>query len=66
MAYPRTHCPKCDRDVAVYPKAMRISRHDPDGGRTPDLRSCLGSFARHQPAPGEPGYWGDEPTLFEI
>lgn len=66
MAYPRTTCPTCERDVAVYPVALKVNRHDPASGRTEDLRSCPGSFARWQPGPGDPGYWGDEPTLFEI
>lgn len=65
MAYPRTDCPVCTRDVAVAPKARKLWRHDPPE-RDPELKSCPGSKLRWQPRPGEPGYWGTEPTLFEL
>jgi hypothetical protein len=63
MPYPRTDCPTCTRNVAVAPKAWRLYRHDPPEG-APDLKSCPGSRTRWQPGPGEPGLFGDEPTLF--
>jgi hypothetical protein len=66
MSYPRTDCPACARDVAVYPVALRLSRHDPPEGRTPDLKSCPGSLTRHHIQPGEPGYAGEQDGLFDI
>lgn len=66
MTYPRTTCPEphCKRDVAVYPVALTIARHDPASGRTEDLRSCPGSFAHWTPPPGTPGHGVEAPTLF--
>lgn len=61
MAYQRTDCPVCQRDCAVYPVAMRLTRHDPPTGRTEDLRSCPGSFARHQL---DPERYGRQDELF--
>lgn len=66
MAYPRTDCPICTKDVAVAPKKSTLCRHDPASGRTSDLKSCPGSHSRWQPAPGDPGYWGAEATLFDL
>lgn len=66
MAYPRTDCPICTRDVAVAPKAGTLYRHDPKSGRTPDLKSCPGSHSRWLRVEGDPGYWGTEPTLFDL
>jgi hypothetical protein len=40
---PRTDCPVCQRDTAILPTGL-LYRHDPSGGRTPDLRSCPGSL----------------------
>lgn len=59
MAYPRTDCPVCKRDVAVYPIALRINRHDPASGRTEDLKSCPGSFAFHNVDPERFGIQGN-------
>lgn len=56
MAYPRTDCPQCKRDCAVYPVSHKISRHDPPTGRTEDLRSCPGSLTRHQLDPERFGF----------
>jgi hypothetical protein len=61
MPYPRTFCPACTRDVAVYPVAHRISRHDPPTGRTEDLRSCPGSLTRHAV---DPERYGQQDELF--
>ena len=61
MKYPRTDCPTCKRDVAVYPKAQRITRHDPANGRTEDLKSCPGSFAFHTL---DPERYGHQSQLF--
>jgi hypothetical protein len=63
--YPRADCPACKRDTAVAPRSNRIWRHDPPE-RDPELRSCPGSYALHQPSPGEYGYAGDQQTIFEI
>jgi hypothetical protein len=43
MHLPRTPCPICARDTAILPTGL-LYRHDPLGGRTPDLRSCPGSL----------------------
>lgn len=59
MPYPRTDCPNCKRDVAVYPIAQRISRHDPPTGRTADLRSCPGSLTCHNTDPERFGHQGE-------
>jgi hypothetical protein len=40
---PRTECPVCTRDVAVTRRGL-VYRHDPKGGRDPELRSCPGSL----------------------
>lgn len=40
---PRTECPLCERDVAVTPRGLTY-RHDPKGGRDPELKSCAGSL----------------------
>lgn len=40
---PRIECPKCERNVAVTVTGL-LYRHDPKGGRTPDLKSCPGSL----------------------
>lgn len=64
MIYPRTGCPVCERDTAVAPRSSRIWRHDPPV-RDPELRSCAGSYALYTPAPGQPGYAGDQGTLFD-
>jgi hypothetical protein len=63
MPYPRADCPTCKRSTAVAPKKRELYRHDPPE-RDPELRSCPGSFSRWTPPPGDPGYFGDEPTLF--
>jgi hypothetical protein len=42
-ALPRTECPVCTRDVAVTRRGL-VYRHDPKGGRDPELRSCPGSL----------------------
>jgi len=42
-ALPRTECPVCSRDVAVTRRGL-VYRHDPAGGRDPELRSCPGSL----------------------
>jgi hypothetical protein len=60
MAYPRTSCPLCTRDVAVYPIARVIIRHDPEV-RDPELKSCPGSFKR---IPLDPEREGDQGELF--
>jgi hypothetical protein len=65
VKYPRAACPACRRDTAVAPRSGRFWRHDPPE-RDPELRSCAGSYALHQPSPGEPGYAGDALTIFEI
>lgn len=66
MRYPRAACPACRRDTAVAPRTNRFWRHDPPE-RDPELRSCAGSWAMHQPGPGDPGYAGvDQGTIFEI
>lgn len=66
MAYPRGRCPVCDKDTAIAPRSNRYWRHDPPE-RDPELRSCSGTWAIHQPSPGEPGYAGaDQGTIFEI
>lgn len=66
MAYPRTSCPTCKRNTAVAPKKRTLCRHDPASGRTEDLRSCPGSYSRWIPNPGDPGYQGEELTIFDI
>jgi hypothetical protein len=66
MAYPRAACPACKRNTAVAPVKRKLWRHDPASGRTEDLRSCPGSYSDWTPAPGEPGYRGDELKIFEI
>jgi hypothetical protein len=40
---PRTECPVCTRDVAVTRRGL-VYRHDPKGGRDPELKSCPGSL----------------------
>jgi hypothetical protein len=65
VKYPRAACPVCNRDSAVTPRAGRIWRHDPPE-RDPELRSCAGSYALHQPGPGEYGYAGDQQSIFEL
>lgn len=40
---PRTECPACSRDVAVTRRGLTY-RHDPAGGRDPELKSCPGSL----------------------
>ena len=42
-ALPRTECPVCTRDVAVTRRGL-VYRHDPRGGRDPELKSCPGSL----------------------
>jgi hypothetical protein len=42
-ALPRTECPVCTRDVAVTRRGL-VYRHDPKGGRDPELKSCPGSL----------------------
>jgi hypothetical protein len=54
MAYPRTDCPVCERDVAVYPFIRCIVRHDPPE-RDPELKSCPGSFTRQHLDPERHG-----------
>lgn len=55
MPLPRTECPQpgCGRDVAVSAKGL-TSRHDPAGGRTPELRSCPGSLKPVRAPEGQP------------
>lgn len=43
MAYPRTDCQMCERNVAVTPKGRKTYRHDPPE-RDPELKSCPGSL----------------------
>jgi hypothetical protein len=62
MPYPRADCPECSRDTAVTPLSQRVCRHDPPGGRTPDLRSCPGSLKKVRLRPDE----DEPPGLFEI
>lgn len=58
MAYPRTHCLVCSRDVAVYPVAHTIIRHDPPE-RDPELKSCAGSRRRQAVDPQREGDQGE-------
>lgn len=51
-ALPRTECPVCTRDVAVTRRGL-VYRHDPKGGRDPELRSCPGSLKPVQAPRGE-------------
>lgn len=60
MAYPRTDCPECSRDVAVTPRSSLIYRHDPPD-RDPELKSCRGSLKRHQ---FDPERYGHQDELF--
>lgn len=60
MPYPRTDCPSCKRDVAVYPLIRKICRHDPPE-RDPELKSCPGSFTRQQL---DPERYGHQDELF--
>ena len=48
---PRTECPVCTRDVAVTRRGL-VYRHDPKGGRDPELRSCAGSLKPVRPPAG--------------
>lgn len=61
MAYPRTDCPTCKRNVAVTPRSSKLYRHDPPD-RDPELKSCPGSFAFHH----NPEKHGHYLTLFPI
>lgn len=58
MAYPRTACPKCKRDVAVAPRRSTLWRHDPPD-RDPELKSCPGSNQLHQLDPERHGRQGE-------
>lgn len=60
MPYPRTNCPVCGRDVAVYPLARIVIRHDPEV-RDLELKSCPGSFRRQ---PVNPEAEGHQETFF--
>jgi hypothetical protein len=51
MILPRTDCPVCRRDTAILPTGL-LYRHDPHGGRTPDLKSCPGSLKPVEPPVG--------------
>lgn len=53
-ALPRTECPVCTRDVAVTRRGL-VYRHDPLGGRDPELRSCAGSLKPVAPPDGDQG-----------
>lgn len=69
-ALPRTECPVCTRDVAVTRRGL-VYRHDPKGGRDPELKSCRGSLKPVQPPAGAlllfvspddaPGAWNHAP-----
>lgn len=50
---PRTECPVCERDVAITVTGL-LYRHDPKGGRTPDLKSCTGSLKPVAAPAGDP------------
>lgn len=52
MRLPRTECSVCGRDVAVSIKGLTW-RHDPAGGRDPELRSCAGSLKPVAPPEGQ-------------
>lgn len=58
MAYPRTDCPSCTRNVAVTPRSSRLYRHDPPE-RDPELKSCPGSFAFYNIDPERYGRQGE-------
>lgn len=53
MALHRFPCPTCGRPIALTARGL-LYRHDPAGGRTPDLRSCPGSLKVVRPPAAQP------------